>query len=179
MAQVPEDAVAEIRVEHSAPRIVLPPNSRQYRKKNRLRLGSLNVQGGLRQSIAELETYFRQRKLDIFGLSETRLRPDDNIAVKGYKLIHFSNEDGNGGVGFLVALPLYSTITRLRASAPNQGWIKITGTGGNRDLYIGTAYMPQESASLDARTAAWDNLHQSIRAHQTVGEVVLTGDLNA
>ena len=89
------------------------------------------------------------------------------------------NEEGEGGVGILVSLHLDPLITRLEPRRKNQLWLKLRGTAGHRDLYICSAYMPQESAPKLERTTAWEELHESARFYGLKGKVVLAGDLNA
>jgi hypothetical protein len=70
-----------------------------------------------------------------------------------------------GGVGFLMANHIAPLVAELPSSHANQLWIKVRGTGG-QSLCICSAYMPQESASAEFRTEAWDNLLESTVLHQ-------------
>ena len=144
---------------------------------SRLLLGSLNVQGALTAKIAELEHYLAQERYDIVALQE--VRKAEKLAVKDFRYYAKVNEDGKGGVGILVSLHLDPLITRLKLRYKNQLWLKLRGTAGHRDLYICSAYMPQESASKLERTTAWEELHESARFYGLKGKVVLAGDLNA
>ena len=155
------------------------PTSVTDKRLCRLKLGSLNVQGGLKDTIGELESYFHSKRYDIVALSETRLHPKSRLSVKGYKLISFPQKDGSGGVGFLVAHYLSQYCSRLKPSAANQGWISVKGSGGLHDLYLCSAYMPQESDAKLERAAAWSALQNSGSLYQSKGKVIILGDLNA
>ena len=155
------------------------PTLPKNKKICRLRIGSLNVQGGLKVNIAELGKYFLEKKYDIVALSETRLHPGGDLKVEGYKAFSFPNEGGHGGVALLVALHLCSLCSKVNPSTPNQGWIHLRGSSGLKDLFICSAYMPQESAPVLERTTAWGALSLSAEAHQAQGSVVIAGDLNA
>ena len=143
----------------------------------RLKVGSLNVQGALKNKIHELETYFKFRKFDIVALQE--VRHVDQLKADGYRYYSKVTADGNGGVGFLVALHLVPLVSRLKSQGDNQLWLKIRGTAGHKDLYICSAYMPQESAPVADRKSAWDQLQEDARSYKQRGEVLLSGDLNA
>lgn len=142
-----------------------------------LTLGSLNVQGNLKLKIAELEAYLSKRRYDIVALQE--VRGVEKLTSKGFRYYGSVNEDNDGGVGFLVALHLDPLVTRLKSRFKNQLWLKIRGTAGCASLYLCSAYMPQETAPVIERTAAWDGLLGSARSYRSKGEVVLAGDLNA
>lgn len=142
-----------------------------------LLLGSLNIQGGIKNKIAELEKYLAKRRYDLVALQE--VRNVDKLKVKGYKYYARICENGEGGVGFLVALHLVPLVKRLRSQHNNQLWLKLRGTGGRKDLYICSAYMPQESSPVDERKKVWTALKESALSFRSQGEVVLAGDMNA
>ena len=142
--------------------------------------GSLNVQGGLFTKCGELEEYILAKGVDILALQETRLKPEGqepNFA--GYKLYHKANAAGYGGVGFLVVKHLTPLITELPMTHPDQYWLSLRGTGGQQNLCICSAYMPQESASAAARSSAWEAMLESTLTLQSTNAVVIAGDLNA
>ena len=156
------------------------PRTRRGSEGPRLKIGALNVQGGLLDKVAELDSHLRKGRFDIVIVSETRMRLTSKIKSKGFKFISFPNEDGTGGIGFLVSLVVAPLVSRMKSTTQNQGWICVKGSGaGMANLYIGGAYMPQESATQLERTTAWNLLRQSVNKYQAQGEVVVGGDLNA
>ena len=161
------------------PILVVPhPNKdEQLKSWSRLLVGSLNVQGGLKNKIAELELFFTKRRYDIVALQE--VRAVDKLKVKGYQYYAGVCEGGQGGAGFLVAMHLVPLVTRLRVCYRNQLWLKMRGTGGRKHLYLCSAYMPQESHPVQERNEAWAALKKRAQSLSQRGEVILAGDMNA
>ena len=88
--------------------------------------------------------------------------------------------DGNGGVGFLVALHLAPYVSVLKSSFKNQLWIRVAASrSSDSDLFIGSAYMPQEGAPLEVAEEAWAALTESWLYYSTKGAVMALGDFNA
>ena len=142
-----------------------------------LQMGSLNVTGGLPHKIAELERYFLQHNYHVIALSEVRKCKE--LTVQGYEYYSSNDLAESGGVGFLVARALKSFVTVVDGSSRNQLWIRIAGSNGKKDLYLCSAYMPQESDSALKRQEAWNALSERVISFQALGEVVVAGDLNA
>ena len=61
----------------------------------------------------------------------------------------------------------------------DQLWIRLKGTAGSSDLFMCSAHMPQESASLESRKGAFNTLDASAARYSSLGEVAVLGDLNA
>lgn len=143
-------------------------------------LGSLNVQGGLFTKGGELEEYILSKGVDVLALQETRLKlGGSEPRFAAYELFHRANESGCGGVGFLVSKHLAPLITILPSTTPEQLWISFRGTGGQQNLCMCSAYMPQESACAEARQSAWEALLDRTISLQNTNAVVIAGDLNA
>jgi hypothetical protein len=103
------------------------------------------------------------------------------LAANYYKIIRQESkfEDEKTGVIFLVAAHLATAVMKESCAVPNQLWIRITGTGGKRDLFVCSAYMPQETALKAERETAFCALHASAKAFGDQGDVAVLGDLNA
>jgi exonuclease III len=160
------------------PNLVVHPNKgKQLETCSRLKVGSLNVQGGLANKIAELELYFIKRQFDIVALQEVRTVA--KLQVKGYRYYANVCEGGQGGVGFLIALHLVPLITIANTNHDNQLWLKLRGTGGQKNLHFCSAYMPQESTTVEERRKAWAALQDNAHWFKQQGDVILAGDMNA
>jgi hypothetical protein len=88
------------------------------------------------------------------------------------------NGDKHGGVGFLIRNTLVDlsqviTDTSLHDSI----WLKIHGTRGTQDMFIGCVYMPVEGSSN--AEVAFAQLTEDIARFQEQGHVVIVGDFNA
>ena len=144
----------------------------------RIRIGTLNVQGGIHHKIGELEAYLTG--YDFVGVCESRQKKGSQLACGKFRWFSAPNSDGKGGVGALVAnhlAPFASVVTRR--THRDQLWIKVAGSASARDLYVAVVYMPQETASAATLDAAYDALTESTEHFSTLGEVVICGDLNA
>jgi exonuclease III len=163
--------------EEAAPAPRLAPEAARPRKRAHLKLGSLNVRGGIADKIGELEDHFLKEHYDIIALQE--VRASKLKSVNGYKYFSAPVPSQNGGAGFLVAFHLAALVHQLPSESPHQLWLKLSGTAGTEDLYICSAYMPQESASKLERETDWEMLVAEVVEHKQQGEVVVVGDMNA
>lgn len=156
---------------NEAPRAVRRPG---------LRAGSLNTQGRLRDKVHELESKFRELRLDVVAIQETRLGPGDGVVVHGYAVLRPPKEDARpgGGVATLVALHAASHASVLEQKCENQFWIQLGGSGSQQPVYICNAYMPQAN-DKKARDAAFEHLEESVIFYRKLGCVIVLGDLNA
>ena len=130
-----------------------------------IRVASLNLQGNLKDKIGELEDYLKQGRYDVVALQE--VRSVSSLSVNGFKYFCSTNKDGYGGVGFLVALHIAPLVTVVPSGHLNQLSIKINGTAGHADMTICSVYMPQESAPVAEREAAWSALKSKAVATAT------------
>jgi len=149
-------------------------------KADSIRVGSLNVRGGMTSDIAEYEEYAVQKGYDVLAIQECRLGPLTKLSAKGYKVIRqeAKMEDAGHGVLFLVVNHLAVAVTRKKSTLSNQIWIRISGIGDKNDMFLCSAYMPQENDSAEA-TVAFKALLESAKDYAGRGEVVVLGDLNA
>ena len=145
-----------------------------------LALGSLNMGGDFDSKKAELEAYFLKMKYEIIALQE--VHNPQNVSIKGYKFFGADKENrgSSGGAAFLVAHHLAGIVERVQVDdTHNQVWIKVLGSSGTEDLYLCSAYMPQESRRRSEACECWELLQQRIAEYQELGVVVIAGDLNA
>ena len=108
---------------------------------------SLNVQGAIRRNIGELESYLLQHKIDIAAIQEAQLPTSAKVEAQGYKTF----QHPGGDVLFFVAAHLLPFTVMEQPADEDQLWIRLKGTAGSSDLFMCSAHMPQESASLESR----------------------------
>ena len=166
------------------PEIISSPrkNKRKKFEEFLFRVGTHNWNGNANIGIASRETYYNRKNFDIIAVTETRMNPRINGKFRSgkYKWFGCANEDGHGGVGFLVGLHLAPYVTVLKHSFKNQLWIRIAASRGtDADMFLCAAYMPQESALLADADAAWAALAEAWTKYSTKGVVAVLGDLNA
>ena len=130
-----------------------------------------------------MEAHARKGGYDILAVQESRLAPSAKLAADGYKVFRQEAEyetSVRGGVLFLVANHLAVGIVQEKSNVANQLWIRLTGAKGQKDMYLCSAYLPQESAPAAQRSDAFKTLSKSTRTHiANGGEVVILGDLNS
>ena len=150
-------------------------------KNETIRVGSLNVQGGMARDIAEYEDFATKNGYDVLAIQECKLAPSIKLAAKGFKVFRQEPEmeDEKHGVLFLVANHLATGVTREKSAVPNQIWIRLTGTNGRKDMFICSAYLPQERDAAEVRKHAFRALQESSKEYGEAGVVVVLGDLNA
>ena len=150
-------------------------------RRGSVRIGGLNCQGALALNIAEYESFAEQHKFDVLALSDVKLRKGARLSAKGYRVFRQDAqlEDPKSGVVFLVADHLAVAVTKEKCEVVNQLWIRLTGTEGRRDMFLCSAYMPQESASKEDREASFGVLGVAARDFSKTGDVAIIGDLNA
>ena len=131
--------------------------------------------------IAEYENYAAKKDYNVLAIQECRLAPTIKLAAKGFKIIRQEPEleDAEHGVLFLVANHLATGVTREKSTAPNQLWIRLSGTGGRKDMYLFSSYLPQERDTAETRKRAFRRLRKSSKKYAATGVVVLMGDMNA
>ena len=140
-----------------------------------LRLGTLNIAGGLKSKVAELEDHMSKGRYDLVGLCDTQMGAK-TPSVMGFHLVRGTQGDKRG-VALLVAQHLATSIRVLNQATPDQLWVMLPGSRGEKDLYVCVAYMPL-SSDIGARSA-YDTLADSVACYKQRGAVVLLGDLNA
>lgn len=150
-------------------------------RKDTIRVGSLNADGGLQDSCGEYEEYARKCSFDVLAIQETRLKQKANLAVQGYKVFRPDSKfhDEEHGVIMLVANHLAVGAVKEKCSFANQLWVRIAGVKGKRDMVVCSAYMPQERRSAEARKSAFEALQATVKEYEQDCDVVILGDLNA
>ena len=152
-------------------------------QRQRLHVGSLNVDGGLKDKIGELEEYLGDQNFDVVAVQESRLPKGQEIQARGFRVFFqdkaYQDDKSNGGVIMLIASRLEAITYKEPCTHANQLWIHITGTRGKRDLFVCSAYMPQEQATKEDREEAFLALETSAKKYSALGDILILGDLNA
>jgi exonuclease III len=149
-------------------------------KSTNLRMATINVQGGIKNKIGELETHFNKRRLDVVAVQEHNLKDaEKSLVARGFRTFGNPIPNSKGGVAFLVAEYLAPITHKTKDKDPGQLWIRIAGSANETDLYLCAAHMPQESESLEMRRTGWETLSAAVRKYSKLGEVALLLDANA
>ena len=150
----------------------------------RLKAGTINIAGGLKEKIAELEDYAARFKYDVVAVQEPRLKKGGKLAVMGFTAYlqdeKFQSGTEHGGAILLVANHLAAFTSKEPCTVKDQIWIRISGSRGNNDLLVCCAYMLQESKTKEEREVAFEALYKAAERYTSKGcDVLILGDLNA
>ena len=151
-----------------------------------LRIGAFNCQG-MRDKVDYPDFLKLVSDTDIFGVSETWLREDDDISLPGYKFypLNRKKEKGasRGGIGVFIKNEVKKHIkVRYDLSSENFLWCRIMKKflGYEDDAYVGIVYIPPEGSSREKRLK---NDHfkvlKDITSKIDSENIVLVGDFNA
>lgn len=143
-----------------------------YRQPNRiLKIKHLNIQS-INSKIDLLKNYIGQSKADIISISETWLKPEQNIFIDNYNFARNDRTVGHGGA----CLIIHNSINYTRIdTAPIEGVNHVTIRIHNcikekQDLFITSIYSPPQIKLSE------DNLKTFIDLGKNV---LILGDLNA
>jgi len=161
-----------------------PPSKKRRKrssksKRNHLKLLYCNPNGisGKMESLASAAT---MSEADIITLAETKLRgPPPRL--QGYKWIWRNRQAKNGGgVAILVKEQLQKQVREVRdLETHDQEIIWVELPTGNRKLFIGIFYGPQETEKAEETERQYSQLKAQVHSLQKRGDVILTGDFNA
>ena len=124
--------------------------SRKAKKepKKVLKIGSLNCQG-MRDRVDYLDFYKLVSKNDIFGVSETWLKENDEVSLPGYEFFplnrHTKVGPTRGGIGVFISDQMRKYVKiRYDLSSENILVCRILKKfmGYNEDVYVGIVYTP-------------------------------------
>ena len=148
----------------------------RHLKNSWLKTICINIQGGIRGKIGELEDYMLKNGVDIAAVQEARLPDGVKVEARGYRTFRH----GRGDVLFFVRATLLAfTTEEASPEDEDQMWIRVKGKAGGRDLFLCCAHMPQESENMKRREEAFAELQDWSRDYLEKGEVIILGDLNA
>ena len=141
-----------------------------------LRIGILNI-GTLREKEEEVTLLMEERRLNIFGISETREK------ISGRRVIHndyicLSSGDvgGKHGVAFIIA-PAISHLVEKFVPIDNRMAGMILKIGTSRILFM-TVYAPQQGRNDEEKDRFFLQLQEEIDKLRQNEEVIVMGDLN-
>ena len=147
--------------------------------RNRLRFGILNI-GTYRDKEEELLNLMKKRKLDILGLSETRLKNKENGLDLGdnYTLIYSGIEDGVGkyGVAIVVGPRLSKCVKVVRLL--HERILRITLQLKRGRLHILQVYAPQQGLTNQHKDKFYEELQSEVESITKSENIIIMGDLN-
>jgi len=159
------------------------------RRRPGVRLGSWNVRGltchkQTFRKLREVIDILVSKQIDVLAVQESWESGKCVIPTIGrYKWIgkpRQDNESGEkrGGVGFLIRDTFMDSVQVIMDNAWSDSiWLKVCGSRGKEDMYIGCVYMPVEGSNQ--AESAFVRLTEDVQRFQEAGQVILLGDFNA
>ena len=150
-------------------------------RRNRLNIGSWNVEGLTDIKLYEICMYMQANSVDIFCIQETRKPLSDNfISDLGYH-VYLSGGCGASrewaGVGFIISPAVAHQIAGVTPVSNRVACLKMTVAGGYLSLL--SAYAPHNLKPLPERLQFYDELDSSFDRHSRSGHALVFGDFNA
>ncbi len=154
---------------------------RRIRKNKEIQLAIINARG-IKGKIKSLEAIIKTNKIKIAAITETHLKNEETLNIKGYKWIGRNRKkQQGGGVGILVSSELTGSTTKIEDveeyDKTETIWIEIKTRP--KPLYIGTFYGPQEGNKKEDTEMIYTALETQINQLKQKGEVIIAGDFNA
>ena len=153
----------------------------RIRKNKEITIATINVRG-IKGKIKSLETTLNTEKISIALITETQLKKNEQISVKGYRWIHKPRPNNNGGgVGILVAEKIAQNTTEDISGEDHDQletkWIKLECRPKN--IAIGVFYGPQENKKIEKVKEIYTALNNQIAQKAQTNEIIIAGDYNA
>ena len=153
----------------------------RIRKNKEITIATINVRG-IKGKIKSLETTLNTEKISIALITETQLKKNEQISIKGYRWIHKPRPNNNGGgVGILVAEKIAQNTTEDNSGEDHDQvetkWIKLECRPKN--IAIGVFYGPQENEKIEKVKEIYTALNNQIAQKAQTNEIIIAGDYNA
>ena len=151
----------------------------QERLQERLRVATVNV-GTLRGRASEVVETVSRRNIDICCLQDVRWRGAGTRTITGkdtqYKLFWIGNQEGNGGVGVMLAEKWIQKAIHVNRANDRLMMLKVLV--GKRVVTIISTYAPQQGLSDDAKEKLYADLILHTSKVDKKEVIILDGDMN-
>ena len=158
-----------------------------YEKYN-LRIGSLNIEGGLHIKAETSDIQNIVKDHDIFIFLETWLERHHSCpAISGYSVFrserkrHVKAKRNSGGLAIYYKQNLAKGIVKMKQSSQDIIWLQLQKHffGLETDIYLCAAYIVPDSSPFAADRDVYEDIIKDIEHFTTMGNVALIGDLNS
>src|SRR5678815_3139166 len=146
-----------------------------------IRVGCMNVRGvneDLKRE--EVGLMFEEKRLDVLGLTETKLKGKREMDFGKYKgMISGVNERvrAREGVGIVMRKEVWDKVRLCSQVSSRIMWVKVK-FGGEMWVFI-CAYAPVNGAREEERERFWSELNECWESFGVNDKICLLGDLNA
>ena len=144
-----------------------------------MRMGCLNVRGcGENEKRIEIECAFKERKLDVMVLSETKLKGKGEWigGVKGYRSGVVRGK-AREGVAILMSERMARLVDNVEYINSRKMWVR--WKVGGKKLVVFGVYAPGMERTGEEREAFWEELNECFEGLGEKEVVLVLGDMNA
>ena len=145
-----------------------------------LRIGALNI-GTYRDKEEEILQIMKEKKIDIMGLAETRLRGNQLNRNLGDGYIISSSGIDQGTAKHGVAIIMGPRVSQyiIHINLKNKRIIKATIKCKSRTIHIFQVYAPQQGRPMEEKIHFYEELEEELSAlNLNSGNCIVIGDLN-
>ena len=129
---------------------------------------------GKEEEIVEL---MDERKLDILGLCETRLKgSNDRLIHNNYRLVNSGDDESSSGVGLALSAEIAPMVERVRQM--NNRIINVDLSMRSGGINMVQVYTPQQGRPTREKEAFYEQLQECIDTAKYRGRLILCGDMN-
>ena len=153
---------------------------RNKKRSSDLKLGSLNVRGcGMDGKKCMIVDIFKERKLDVMALSETKVKGKGVQDWEGQRVIVSGVERcwAKEGVAVIISGRLWGGVREYKCINSRMMWVKLKVNG--EKVVIISVYGPGMEKRGDERELFWESLNECIASFSEDERVIVLGDLNA
>ena len=129
-------------------------------RRDTLKVGFNNV-NRIKFKVTEIGSLLKDEHIDVFGITETFLKPHDTVSIEEYTWIGKNRvHKGGGGIGFFVSNNvdvIDNNVFNSNADDVERLWIKIS-VDDNGPIYLAVAYFPVEGTDPDLTNLIYNQL---------------------
>ena len=144
-------------------------------------MGCLNVRGcGKNEKKCQIVDMFKERKLDVLALSETKVKGKGEHTWEGQRVIVSGVDErcrAREGVGIMLAGRLWGKVKEYVCVSSRIVWVRLNIRGSK--VVIVSVYGPGMERSETERMQFWEGLNECLAGFDESERVIVMGDLNA
>ena len=144
-------------------------------------VGTLNVRGcGVNEKKCMIVDMFKERKMDVLALSETKVKGKGECEWEGERVIVSGVDErcrAREGVAVMIKRRLWGSVSEYKCLSSRVLWLKMKVAG--EKVVIVAVYGPGMERSENEREAFWETLNECLGGFGENERVIVLGDMNA
>ena len=154
---------------------------RKIKRQKLLNLGSLNVRGcGMDEKKCMIVELFKERKLDILALSETKVKGSGSREWEGQRVIVSGVSErcrAREGVAVMLSGRMWGKVAEYKCLDSRIMWVKLKLDG--EIVVVVSVYAPGMEKKEDERERFWARFSECLAGFESNERVIVLGDMNA